>query len=115
MFVSTKDLYLLELRKVIKVEVIDSNETSRISYYSQDSKYACGRKSKYYNKYTDVFTKTTYISNEYTDKVGTWVVVESRPMLTDRKHVNKKAIKSALDEFNGIVKEKSKTKQKIKK
>jgi len=100
--ISTKNLYLCELRKIIKEEYNILTTATKI-YYADEKKYVFAIKSRpwTYDKFTDVFTGTVYLKYDNGElSCGEWCVRESTPVITDHKFVSLSILSQALRELN---------------
>lgn len=108
--VSTKNLYLVMMNPIIKME-----------RYGFEKIYSCGDDSVYafaYKKdddtYIDFFTHTVYKRFNCMTEKGDYVVRWAKPLIIDRKRVPISVLRESLAELNDISLE-EKSKQKIKK
>lgn len=95
--ISTKDLYVLELRTIEKYEYPSIDE--RITYYSSDKYYVLAKKISSFD-YKDVFTKSTYETSYLSFKVGSVVVRKSIPLQTTKSFITLSEAKKILEHCN---------------
>lgn len=99
--ISTKNLYLCELRQVS--EKIGSGSMGYDVYFSDDKKYIFAKRSTsgVYVRYIDVFTKSSFFNvGQVTSCEGEWYVKSSYPVITDYKYVSEDILIGALKECN---------------
>ena len=99
--ISTKNLFLRELRQV--VEKIGSYSSGYEVYFSEDKKYIFAKRSAGTTqvRYVDVFTKSSFYNvGQVTSCEGEWYVKSSYPVITDYKYVSEDILIGALKECN---------------
>ena len=84
--ISTKDLYICEIRKITNIEIVD--KTKRITY-SDKKDFILAWKGLY--EYTDVFTFSKYKRRGIdTIYLNDYVVYENYPVMVNKKSISKK-------------------------
>ena len=96
MIISTKNLYLLELKNI---ESIENTGNDIIYHCSDNSLYIFGRKNSNY-EFTDVLSESHYEHMSCISRKGAWVVVNTRPAFHYERFVEKKRLKEVLKEIN---------------
>lgn len=95
--VSTKDLYLVMLQQVRRIE--QKGHYTNI-YYNDDKLYAFAYK-KTVKDYVDFFTGTEYCRwDSYFVVEGQYVVRTAKPIITEKKQISVSFLKQQLNELN---------------
>lgn len=97
--ISTKNLYLCELRQISK-EDYKVLTTERSVYFTNEKKFVFANESGDY-EFTDVFTGTVYLKwNDLALSSGDWCVKKCTPVITDYKYVSLDILVQSLKELN---------------
>ncbi|MBE6140215.1 MAG: hypothetical protein E7172_01615 [Firmicutes bacterium] len=109
--ISTKDLYLLSLQKVEKIDREVLGETK--IYYRNEKIYVFGR--KVLGNFIDVFNETEYFNVTHVGKlkIGMFAVTDAVPVLAEFKYVPKNILLEKLQKLNPCIFKSSERKLKI--
>lgn len=95
--ISTKNLYLLELSFIEKVEWYGLLRYKQ--YFSNQRRYILGKKISD-KRYVDVFTKTEYKTNDDIYDSNRECITRSASVITTRKYITKDQATYILKELN---------------
>lgn len=90
--ISTKNLYLVELVRVKKIE------RNKIWYYDDSKRYTLAKKESFFY-YTDIFTHTRYNQKNYVS-CGEECINNAKAIITDKRFLSKKELIYIMQELN---------------